>query len=124
MLACGFVGCEMFGLKHEGRAPFLFALIPVVGVCGVMIKLPWQAAVIGASFNAPLMPLATLGFLILLNQRSFMGDQMPRGLRRAGWNLALLASIALMSAAAYYGVRGTLDLVRQKAQASHAVAAP
>lgn len=117
MLACGFVGCEMSGLKHEGRAQFLFALIPVAGVCGVMIKLPWQAAVIGSSFNAPLMPLTTLCFLALLNMKSYMGEQMPRGLKRLGWNVALLGSVALMCAAAYFGLRGNLKLLRDKGRA-------
>ncbi len=123
MLACGFIGCEMFGLKHEGRAQFLFALIPVAGVCGVMIKLPWQAAVVGASFNAPLMPIATLCFLILLNMKSFMGEQTPRGLRRAGWNTVLVASILLMSAAAYFGIRANLKTLHEKLQAPRALGA-
>jgi len=114
MLACGFIGCEMFGLKHGGKAPFLFALIPVVGVYGVMIKLPWQAAVLGASLNAPLMPVATLCFLVLLNKRSYMGDRMPTGLRRLGWNVALAVSIVLMTAAAYYGIKANVRTLREK----------
>lgn len=114
MLACGFIGCEMSGLKHAGRAQFLFALIPVAGVCGVMIRLPWQAAVLGASVNAPLMPVAVLGFMILLNKRSFMGDRMPSGWRRAGWNAALAFSIILMTTAAYFGIRANLRTMREK----------
>jgi len=120
MLACGFIGCEMTGRKHDGLAPFLFALIPVVGVCGVMIKLPWQAAVLGASLNAPLMPVATLCFMILLNQRSFMGEQTPRGWRRFGWNTALGVSILLMTSAAYFGIRSNLQTYRAKRQAREA----
>lgn len=117
MLACGFIGCEMFGLKHEGRAPFLFALLPVAGVYGVMIKLPWQAAMVGASLNAPLMPIVTLCFMILLNKRSLMGEQTPRGVRRLGWNVVLVVSILLMSAAAFFGVRGNLELLHAKMRA-------
>ena len=114
MLACGFIGCEMFGLKHEGRAPFLFALLPVAGVYGVMIKLPWQAAVVGASLNAPLMPIVTLCFMILLNKRSFMGEQTPCGMRRFGWNLVLVLSIVLMTVAAYFGIRANLEQLHVK----------
>lgn len=118
MLACGFIGCEMAGIKHEGRGQFLFALIPVVGVCGVMIKLPWQAAVLGASINAPLMPVATLCFMVLLNKRSFMGEQTPTGLKRFGWNAVLSVSIVLMTAAAYFGIRANVQTLREKVQAS------
>ena len=35
MLSCGFIGCEMFGYAHEGRAKWWFSLLPVVAVTGV-----------------------------------------------------------------------------------------
>jgi hypothetical protein len=83
-----------------------------------MIKLPWQAAVLGASINAPLMPVATLCFMVLLNKRSFMGEQTPTGLKRFGWNAVLSVSIVLMTAAAYFGIRANVQTLREKMQAS------
>lgn len=104
MLASGFIGCELFNLPHSGRARAFFSLLPAVGVIGVVIKFPFAAAVTASVLAAPLMPVAVVGFLILLNTRSYMGEAMPRGGWRVFWNSVLVTSIIVMSGGAYYAV--------------------
>lgn len=113
MLACGFIGCEVFGYAHESRARFWFSLAPVIGVYGVTLQgLPWQAAITASSLNAPLLPVTVACFLVLLNLKSFMGDARPEGFRRALWCLGLGASILVMSTAAYFGLTGNWARLR------------
>lgn len=104
MLASGFIGCELFNLPHSGRGRVFFSLLPAVGVIGVVIKFPFAAAVTASVLAAPLMPVAVIGFLILMNTKSYMGDAMPRGGWRIFWNAVLVTSIIVMSAGAYYAI--------------------
>jgi thiamine biosynthesis lipoprotein ApbE len=104
MLASGFIGCELFNLPHSGKARAFFSLLPAVGVIGVVIKFPFAAAVTASVLAAPLMPVAVIGFLILLNTKDYMGAAMPRGGWRVFWNGVLVISILVMSAGAYFAV--------------------
>jgi len=105
MLATGFIGCEMFGFEHRGRARWWFSLVPAVGVVGVAIKFPWYAAITASTLAAPLMPVAVVCFMVLLNQRSYMGDETPRGGKRLLWNVMLSLSVIVLSVAAYFGLQ-------------------
>ncbi len=107
MLACGFIGCEMFNFPHDGKAKFWFSLLPVIGVYGVAMQgFPWQAAITASSLNAPLLPLAVLCFMVLLNSKSFMGEARPKGGMRIFWAAMLMCSVVVMSIAAYYSLTG------------------
>ncbi len=105
MLASGFIGCEMFGFDPKGRAKWAFSLVPAVGVIGVLIKFPWFLAITASTLAAPLMPITVIGFLILLNRKTYMGDQTPQGVYKVVWNGMLVASIVIMSVAAAFGLR-------------------
>ena len=105
MLASGFIGCELFGFEYQGKAKFWFSLLPAVGIIGVLIPFPWYAAVTASTLAAPLMPIAVVGFLILLNSKSYMGDARPEGGARIFWNLTLVAAVLVMSVAAYFGLQ-------------------
>jgi len=104
MLAAGFIGCEMFGLKHEGRNKLLFSLLPAIGVIGVVMRFPIPLAITASTLAMPLMPVTVLCFLILMNRPSYMGDAMPTGGGRILWNVLLLAAIAIMTGAAYFSI--------------------
>jgi len=105
MLASGFIGCEMFGFDTNSRAKWAFSLVPAIGVIGVLIKFPWFLAITASTLAAPLMPITVIGFLILLNRKTYMGDQVPAGVYRLIWNGMLIASIVIMSVAASFGLR-------------------
>jgi len=105
MLASGFIGCELFGFEYQGKPKFWFSMLPAIGVIGVLIPFPWYAAVTASSLAAPLMPVAVVGFIILLNSESYMGDAMPRGGKRLFWNASLCAAVIIMCGAAWLGLR-------------------
>jgi len=116
MLSCGFIGCEMFGFSHSGRARFWFSLMPVIAVVGVATKVPWQTAITASSLNAVLMPLAVLCFLILLNMKSYMGTAAPRGVMKVVWNVSLAACLTVMTVAAWFGLQKNWQTLREQMQ--------
>jgi manganese transport protein len=104
MLALGFIGCEMFGFSHEGRAKWWFSLVPAVGVVGAIIPFPVPLAITASTLALPLMPVTVLCFLVLLNKRSYMGDAMPTGGVRVFWNAILIAAVLFMTGAAKFAL--------------------
>lgn len=105
MLASGFIGCELFGLNPDSKARIGFTLLPAIGIIGVLYTSPWYAAVTASTLAAPLMPVAVIGFIILLNSPSYMGDAMPRGGKRIFWNATLTTAVLVMCGAAYLGLK-------------------
>lgn len=106
MLAAGFVGCELFGFDHRGRAKWYFSLAPIVGVYGVtLLETPWQAALTVSSLTMLVMPITVACFLLLLNKKSVMEDDAPRQVKRLVWNAALVFSVLMVSVAAYFTLR-------------------
>jgi len=124
MLACGFIGCEMFGIDLKDRRKLLFALAPAVGVVGVMIKYPFWAAVTASVFAAPLMPITVVGFILLLNMKSFLGANTPKGLGGALHNLMLVTSVVVLSLGAYFSLMGLYVSAVTPPPAPAAVEAP
>jgi len=104
MLASGFIGCELFGFEYKGRAKFWFSLLPAVGIIGVFIHFPWYAAVTASSLAAPLMPIAVIGFILLLNSKSYMGDARPEGGARLFWNVSLVGAVLVLAVASYFSL--------------------
>lgn len=98
MLISGMVICEIFDLPQEGWPHRLACLAGATGALGPFV---WQGArfylaVPTSVFGMTLLPIAYLTFFLLMNQRSLLGDALPRGGRRLAWNLlmALAAGIA------------------------------
>ncbi|MFP6616903.1 MAG: divalent metal cation transporter [Candidatus Hydrogenedentota bacterium] len=104
MLALGFIGCEMFGFSHEGRAKWWFSLVPAVGVFGAIIPFPVPLAITASTLAMPLMPITVICFIVLLNKKSYMGDEMPTGGMRVFWNTILSAAVVFMSGAAMFAL--------------------
>ena len=105
MLALGFTGCEMFGFDQKSRAKWWFSLVPAVGVVGAVIKFPVPLAITASTLAMPLMPITVLCFLILLNKKSYMGDEMPTGGMRIFWNTILIAAVVFMTGAAKFALQ-------------------
>lgn len=104
MLINGFVFCEMFNLPPRGYPHIIGCLMVSVGAMGPFI---WKGtakfwlAVPTSVFGFSLLPIAYVTFLLLMNQKSLLGDAMPRGGRRWRWNI-------LMSIATCFAVAGSL----------------
>ncbi|MGM0490785.1 MAG: divalent metal cation transporter [Planctomycetota bacterium] len=101
MLINGLCFCELLGKPAQGRPQIIGSLIPLVAVFALLY---WQGAMMWLAvptsvFCATLLPIAYLAFLLLLNQKKFMGNNMPKPVPRFIWNifmvLAVLASGAL-----------------------------
>lgn len=105
MLASSFIACEMFGFEYKGKAKWWFSLLPVIGVVGVGIKFPWYAAITASTLAAPLMPVTVICFIVLLNRKSFMGDQTPRGGIKLVWNVTLWVGVIVMAVSAGFGLQ-------------------
>lgn len=104
MIACGFIGCEMFGVEHTGKTKWLFSMLPAIGMLGVIFPFPWYAAITASTLAFPLMPVAVVCFIVLLNKKSFMGDAAPAGGMKVFWNGILILAVVVMTVAAGRGL--------------------
>jgi Mn2+/Fe2+ NRAMP family transporter len=99
MLISGFVICEIFGLPQGGWPHRLGCLAACTGALGPFIwgRASFYLAVPTSVFGMVLLPFAYLSFFLLMNQRSLMGEELPRGFRRVLWNLlmAVAAGVAI-----------------------------
>ena len=99
MLVNGFVVCEMAGIQPSGRAHRFAALMPCIGVLGPFIwtggKAQFWLAIPTSMFAMVLLPIAYFTFYLLMNQKSLLGDNMPRGGKRAAWNVLMAVAAGL-----------------------------
>jgi len=101
MLACGFIGCEVFGQSDNARARRWFSFLPAVGLFGVAYPFPWAMSVTASTLAYPLMPVTVVCFIVLLNRKDYMGTERPEGLSRLLWNGVLGFAVVFMIAAAW-----------------------
>jgi Mn2+/Fe2+ NRAMP family transporter len=104
MLINGLCVCEMFGRPAKGLLQIVGSLIPAIGVLGAFF---WNdakmwLAVPTSVFCAALLPVAYIAFFLLMNQKKFMKDDMPRGLSRVIWNVLMSASVLLTAALSFW----------------------
>ena len=107
MLISGFVICEMLGLPPTGWPNRIGTLAAATGVLGPFLwsgEARFWLAVPTSVFCFTLLPFAYLTFLFVMNSKSLLGDQMPRGIRRVGWNVAMGGAASVATAAAVYMV--------------------
>ena len=95
MVVCGFTFCEMLGLEYTKTRFRIFALTPTIGIFGVVTKLPFWFPVAASAICFAMLPIAYLAFLIIHNKRSYIGDAVGSGLRRAAFNLILVVALAV-----------------------------
>jgi len=88
--------CELLNKPVGGWTQRLGALMVSVGALGYIFwrqPAPWLAIATSA-FCTVLLPIAYFAFLILMNQRSILGDAMPRGGSRILWNILMALATA------------------------------
>ena len=88
MLINGFVVCDMFGIEQQGCPYRLACLAPGVGLLGPFFwtKAAFWMAVPTSVFGMVLLPVAYFSFFLLMNQKSLLGENRPRGTKRVLWN--------------------------------------
>jgi len=105
MLISGFVFCEMFGLPQGGWPHRIGTL--VAGAIGATGPFVWGGAsfylaVPTSVFGLALLPFAYITFVLLMNQRTLLGDNMPKGARRLLWNVLMGSAATIATAASLY----------------------
>jgi len=93
--------CELLGRPPRGWTQRFGSLMVSVGALGPFF---WKdaapyLAVPTSVFAMVLLPIAYFAFFLLMNQKSFLGDNMPVGPKRILWNILM----ALASGAAAFG---------------------
>ena len=100
MLLCGFVLSEMFGFELHGRAYKASTMLANVGILGAFASLPFWVPVATSSLNLIMMPAAYLGFFLLHNMKSYLGEDLVRGTKAALWNAIFVLAILVVAAGA------------------------
>jgi Mn2+/Fe2+ NRAMP family transporter len=101
MLINGLCFCELLNVPAKGWQQYVGSLMVSVGVLGVFFwkQAAFWLAVPTSVFGMMLLPIAYFTFYLLMNQKTLMGDNMPRGGRRVRWNVMM----AVASGAAAFG---------------------
>ncbi len=102
MLISGFAVCEAFEVEHRGWPLRLGTLCPAVGILWPFIltgKSGAYLAVTAAVVGFTLLPLAYVTFFLIMNSRRLLGDELPRGIRRVVWNVAMTAALVISGGA-------------------------
>ncbi|MCK4564526.1 MAG: divalent metal cation transporter [Verrucomicrobia bacterium] len=106
MVVCGFTICEMFGLEYTTKRFRMFALVPAIGILGVITNTPMWMPVAASAVCLTMLPIAYVIFFIMNNKRSYIGDAVGTGWRRALVNIILLIAIAMATIGAAIKIKG------------------
>jgi hypothetical protein len=106
MLISGFVVCEMLGIPPKGWPNRLGCLASATGILGPFLwkNAGFYVAIPTSVFAMILLPIAYVSFMALMNQKTVLGDDMPRGGRRIVWNLLMFVSTAVALSASLWSL--------------------
>jgi len=107
MLISGFTFCEVFGLPQGGVYHRIGCLLPAIGVLGPFVwrgKVAFWLAVPTSIFGMTLLPIAYFTFLLLMNNRAVLGDDLPKGNQRVIWNVLMGIACALATIGAGWAI--------------------
>ena len=105
MLINGFAFGEIFGHYDSVTWRVVGSVLALaVGICWVSL---WDGesktylAIVAGTFAILLLPIAYFAFFLMMNSRTLMGEEKPRGARMFIWNVLMLFSLGIVSVAAY-----------------------
>ncbi len=104
MVISGIGFCEFLNKPHEGWWFRFGALFPVTGVIAPFFwtaAAPWLVVPVSV-FAFLLIPLAYISFFALMNQKTLLGDDMPRGGRRIAWNVFMGGALLIIVPSSLY----------------------
>lgn len=108
MLINGFVVCEMLGRPARGLLYRIGTLMPCVGLLGPFIMGTKQAQfwlmIPTSIFAMVVLPIAYVTFLLLMNQKSLLGNDMPRGVKRVLWNVLMAIAAGLAAFLSFWSI--------------------
>ncbi len=100
MVICGFVLSEMLGFEPRGWRYRAATMTANIGILGAFYPTPFWLPVIASSVALVMMPIAYIAFFVLQNKRSYLGDEVNKGLKGAVWNFLLVVAILVVAAGA------------------------
>ncbi len=106
MVVCGFTACEMFGLEYTTWRFRLFALVPAIGILGVVTNLPIWFPIAASAVCFTMLPIAYLLFLIMNNKRSYIGDAVGKGFGRVVFNAILILALTVATVGSIIKLKG------------------
>ena len=113
MIVCGFTACEMLGLEYTTKRFRIFALLPTFGFLGVITNAPLWLPIAASAVCLTMLPIAYILFFIMNNKRSYIGDAVGTGWKRALINVILLIAIAMATVGAAIKIKGgVIDKVK------------
>ena len=97
MLINGLCFCALLDKPAKGWRQRVGMLMPTVAMVAV---LRWEGAMMWLAiptsvFCMVLLPLAYLSFFLLMNQKKYLKDDLPKGIKRVLWNVLMSFSLAL-----------------------------
>ncbi len=114
MLINGFVVCEIAGVESRGWLYRIGALMPAaVGLFGPFFwsgKAQTWLAVPTSVFGMVLIPIAYFTFFLLMNQKSLLGENRPRGLKRLAWNVLMFVAAGLAALGSFWSLWSKLKV--------------
>ena len=98
---------EEWGWEPLQRAMAAIGRLPVLRQLEAVVRRlpPYLALVVFFLPGLMLLPIAYATFVLMMNRRSLLGDDMPIGWRRAAWNGLMLSSLAVVVATSLYMIR-------------------
>lgn len=108
MVVCGFTICEMFGLEYTKWRFRLFALVPAIGMLGVLVNLPFWLPIMASAVCLTMLPIAYLLFVIMNNKRSYIGDAVGKGWKRWLFNAILIIALGFTVVATVIKINGSV----------------
>jgi Mn2+/Fe2+ NRAMP family transporter len=106
MLINGFCVTEAIGKPDNKTAHFLGAMAP--GVMGFFTPALWTGAskaalaIPASTIAGALIPIAYFTFLLLMNSKATLGEEMPAGARRMRWNILMILATGLVTTAVFW----------------------
>ena len=113
MLITGLAVAEVMHVPRTSRWFKIGALLPAIGILGVGYKAPFWLGPLISSFGLILLPIAYLGFLLLTNNKNFMGDDREKGNSRIAWNIAMTIACLIAIIGAFVKVKDTVGALVQ-----------
>ena len=104
MVVCGFTFCEMFNLEYTVWRYRLFTLVPAIGYLGVVAKTPIWFPIAASAVCFTMLPIAYLMFLVINNNRGYIGKAVGKGAGREIFNLILILALIVASVGAVIGL--------------------
>jgi len=89
--------CEMLNRPLKGWTQRIGMLMVSVGAIGAIVwkqPAPWLAMPTSV-FCIILIPIAYVTFLLMMNQKTLMGNDMPRGGMRVLWNVLMIITVSV-----------------------------